>query len=71
MKNEMVNYMEVATSDFSFKKGVRLESYQTEVIAGHFDIDRTRASRILNDLTKEHILIKINTALYVFFIERH
>ncbi|GIN63641.1 transcriptional antiterminator [Robertmurraya siralis] len=67
MKNEMVRYMEVATSDFSFKKGVRLEAYQTEVIAGHFDIDRTRASRILNDLTKEHILIKINTRPVCFF----
>ena len=61
MRNEIVKYMIEATGKFSFKKGSRHESYQTEAIAAHFEIDRTRASRILNELAKEGTLLKINT----------
>jgi sigma-54 dependent transcriptional regulator, gfr operon transcriptional activator len=61
MRKEIIEYLSDVTSRFSFNKDSRIELYQTEAVASHFDIDRTRASRFLNELAKENILIKINT----------
>ncbi|UOE53815.1 sigma 54-interacting transcriptional regulator [Cytobacillus oceanisediminis] len=69
MRNEVVIYMKEVTRRFSFKKDSCLEPYQTEAVAVHFEIDRTRASRLLNELSKDGILLKINTRP-VCFIHR-
>jgi len=69
MRNEVVIYMKEVTRRFSFKKDICLEPYKTEAVAVHFEIDRTRASRLLNELSKDGILLKINTR-HVCFIHR-
>lgn len=58
---EMLDYIEKVTSNFSLQESFEISGLQTEVIAGNFNIDRTRASKILNELVKEGTLIKINT----------
>ncbi len=61
MNLEIVQYMIDVTSQFSLNDELNLEHYQTETIARSFRMNRTRASRILNDLVKEGILLKVNT----------
>lgn len=61
MKNEITVYLTEVTRRFSFKDSSCLKTFQTEAIAVHFAIDRTRASRLLNELAKEGTLLKINT----------
>lgn len=61
MNPEIVEYMVDVTSRFSLNSELNLERYQTETIARFFHMDRSRASRVLNDLVKEGILLKINT----------
>ncbi|WP_342043755.1 sigma 54-interacting transcriptional regulator [Bacillus sp. OTU2372] len=61
MNSEIVVYMKDVTSQFSFKNGIKLEPYQTETIANSFGMDRSRASRLLNELVKKSILLKVNT----------
>ena len=60
MNLKIEEYFIEVTSQFSFNN-LRLECFQTETIGSSFHIDRSRASRILNDLVKKEILIKINT----------
>ncbi|MGV3466354.1 MAG: sigma 54-interacting transcriptional regulator [Heyndrickxia sp.] len=61
MINEIIAYMKQATSTFSIDKSTDLVPFQTESIASEFNIDRSRASRLLNDLVKEKDLLKVNT----------
>ncbi|MEH7121021.1 sigma 54-interacting transcriptional regulator [Neobacillus vireti] len=61
MYDEVANYMREVTAKFTVDVEQGFEPYQTEAVAFHFHIDRTRASRILNELVKENILLKINT----------
>lgn len=61
MNDEVIHYMIEVTTKFSFEAEAGFEPYQTEAVAFHFNIDRTRASRILNELVKEDILLKVNT----------
>ncbi|MBT2655263.1 sigma 54-interacting transcriptional regulator [Bacillus sp. ISL-18] len=61
MYDELINYMIEMTTKFSFEHEEGFEPYQTEAVAFRFNIDRTRASRILNELVKEDILLKVNT----------
>jgi sigma-54 dependent transcriptional regulator, gfr operon transcriptional activator len=61
MNTDIINYMKELTSTFSFDKSIGLEPFQTEAVASYFKIDRSRASRLLNELVKEEILLKVNT----------
>ena len=69
LRNNMLDYMSEVTSAFSFENLSETQPFQTETIAGYFHIDRTRASRILNQLVKEHVLLKVNTRPVCFFTE--
>ncbi|WP_232311302.1 sigma 54-interacting transcriptional regulator [Robertmurraya korlensis] len=61
MNQEIVEYMIDVTSRFSFNSGSKLEHYQTESIASSFGMDRSRTSRVLNELVKKGILLKVST----------
>ena len=61
MYDEFIDYMIELTTTFSFEAEVEYAPFQTEAMALHFNIDRTKASRILNELVKEDILVKVNT----------
>ena len=60
MYDEVAHYMKEVTKKFTIDVEQGFEPYQTEAVAFQFHIDRTRASRILNELVKEDILLKIN-----------